>query len=98
MYDNLEWTPEGRRARGRPKTTWRRTVLKERENEGWRTWNEAKVVAKDRDGWGRRVEALCAYWRGETRWCLPEVYHEVFSRIHQELASWNTFHLYLSIF
>ena len=26
----LGWTPEGRRARGRPKTTWRRTVEKER--------------------------------------------------------------------
>ena len=27
----LGWTPEGRRARGRPKTTWRRTVERERE-------------------------------------------------------------------
>ena len=28
----LGWTPEGQRARGRPKTTWRRTV--EREKQG----------------------------------------------------------------
>ena len=25
-FTALGWTPEGRRARGRPKTTWRRTV------------------------------------------------------------------------
>ena len=29
-FTALGWTPEGRRARGRPKTTWRRTV----EGEG----------------------------------------------------------------
>ena len=27
----LSWTPEGKRRRGRPKTTWRRTVERERE-------------------------------------------------------------------
>ena len=26
----LSWTPEGKRKRGRPKTTWRRTVERER--------------------------------------------------------------------
>ena len=37
----LEWTPEGRRARGRPKTSRRRTV--EREGKaGWKSWNLAK--------------------------------------------------------
>ena len=30
-FTALRWTPEGRRARGRPKTTWRRTVERERE-------------------------------------------------------------------
>ena len=29
----LRWTPEGRRKRGRPKETWRRTVLKERQRQ-----------------------------------------------------------------
>ena len=28
----LRWTPEGGRARGRPKTTWRRTVERERQS------------------------------------------------------------------
>ena len=30
-FTALGWTPEGQRARGRPKTTWRRTVEKERD-------------------------------------------------------------------
>ena len=30
----LGWTPEGQRRRGRPKTTWRRTVKKEQNRAG----------------------------------------------------------------
>ena len=30
----MTWAPEGRRRRGRPKTTWRRTVEKERDEAG----------------------------------------------------------------
>lgn len=37
-----------------------RTVEKEREDSGWRSWTEARVAAADRDGWGRPVDALCA--------------------------------------
>ena len=33
----LSWEPEGRRKRGRPKTTWRRTVERERDDAGWRS-------------------------------------------------------------
>jgi len=33
----LGWTPEGRRKRGRPKTTWRRMVEVERNRAGWST-------------------------------------------------------------
>ena len=51
--------PEGRRARGRPKTTWRRTVEKERNKAGWKSWEVAKVVAQDRKCWSDSVEALC---------------------------------------
>ena len=43
----LRWTPEGRRVRGRPKTTWRRTVEKERNKVGWKSWEEAKAVAQN---------------------------------------------------
>ena len=58
--------PEGNIARGRPKTTWRRTVEKEKNADGWTSWNTARgAAAKDRVGWRDSVKALCAYWRGE---------------------------------
>ena len=38
----------GKRKRGRPKTTWRRTVEKERAEAGWRSWDEARVAAANR--------------------------------------------------
>ena len=63
----LEWAPEGSRAKGRPKTTWRRTVLKERNREGWKSWEDVKTAARDRIEWKKRVKALCAYWRDENR-------------------------------
>ena len=61
----LEWTPEGRRARGRPKTTWRRTVEKERNKAGWKSWEVAKAVAWNRECWLENVTALSAYWRNK---------------------------------
>ncbi|XP_077870300.1 uncharacterized protein LOC144363564 [Saccoglossus kowalevskii] len=56
----LTWAPEGKRKRGRPKTTWRRTVEKESNKAGWKSWAEARVAAADRTEWRRSVEALCA--------------------------------------
>ena len=50
-FTALGWTPEGRRARGRPKTNWRRTVEKERNKAGWKSWEVAKAVAPDRKCW-----------------------------------------------
>ena len=35
------WTPTGKRKVGRLKTTWRRTVDKERAMVGWKSWEEA---------------------------------------------------------
>ena len=35
-FTELGWTPEGRRARGGPKTTWRRTVEREKTRRGGR--------------------------------------------------------------
>ena len=40
----MTWAPEAKR-RGRPKTTWRRTVEKERKEEGWESWNEVQTIA-----------------------------------------------------
>ena len=60
-FTALGWTPEGWRARGRPKITWRRTVEKEQNKAGWKSWEVAKAVAQDRKCWSDSVEALCAY-------------------------------------
>ena len=63
----LTWAPEGRRKRGRPKTTWRRTVERERADAGSRSWNETRVAAANRIDWRRSVEALCATRHEEDR-------------------------------
>ena len=52
----LTWTPEGRRKRGRPKETWRRTVEKERGELGFKGWTEASSCAKNRETWRDRTE------------------------------------------
>ena len=36
-FTALGWAPKGRGTRGRPKTTWRRTVGKERNKAGWKS-------------------------------------------------------------
>ena len=55
----LRWTPPGTRKKGRPKTTWRRTVTQELE-EMELTWGEAERVAKDRSKWREVIAAaLC---------------------------------------
>ena len=43
----LHWTPEGKRKRGRPKITWRRTVEGELKSLG-HTWGTVGRMAKDR--------------------------------------------------
>ena len=54
----LRWTPDGRRKRGRPKETWRRTVEREMKEQGW-TWNFLERRAVDRPQWRALVSALC---------------------------------------
>ena len=63
----LTWAPEGRRKRGRPRTTWRRTAEREMEKAGWKKWSEVQMAAADRHGWRDCVEALCATWHEEDR-------------------------------
>jgi hypothetical protein len=55
----LRWTPQGKRPRGRPKTTWRKTITDELHREGL-SWGEAETKAKDRKGWRDLVETLCS--------------------------------------
>ena len=55
----IRWTPAGKRKRGRPKETWRRTVETEMKVNGW-TWNTLENSARDREQWRSLVGALCA--------------------------------------
>jgi hypothetical protein len=55
----MRWTPEGKRPRGRPKETWRRTVERELKETG-ETWGSLQKTAQDRLQWRSLVEALCA--------------------------------------
>ncbi len=59
----LTWAPEGKRKRGRPKTTWRRTVESERTQIGWKNWKEARTAAVDRQK--LEVEELCEVHYGQ---------------------------------
>ena len=43
----LTWAPEGKRRRGRPRETWRRTVEKERNQLGWHSWGAVAALAAD---------------------------------------------------
>jgi hypothetical protein len=61
----LDWNPQGPRKRGRPKKTWRKSVMEEAEREG-RTWKEVKRLAADRSRWKTFVESLCSY-KGDNR-------------------------------
>ena len=55
----LRWAPPGKRKRGRPLGTWRRTVEEEMREAG-KMWNELGWLAQKRDAWRRFVGALCS--------------------------------------
>ena len=57
----LRWTPQGRRSRGRPKTTWRRSLEKEIQHLG-KTWAQIERTAQDRRKWRSLVGDLCSTW------------------------------------
>jgi len=51
----LLWNTQGSRKRGRPKHSWRRSVIK----EVGRSWNELRFLAADRQKWKELIENLC---------------------------------------
>jgi hypothetical protein len=55
----IEWNPQGKRGRGRPRNTWRRTALEEAKGV-YKTWAEIKTDAKNRVRMRILVEALCS--------------------------------------
>ena len=56
---SLQWNPSGRRNRGRPKMTWRRTAEQELKQAGM-SWGEIKPIAMNRVRWRATVAALCS--------------------------------------
>lgn len=56
---SLDWNPQGSRRRGCPKTTWKRTVVKEAGSIG-KVWKEVLDLAKNRVRWRLFVDALCS--------------------------------------
>ena len=55
----LKWNPQGKRKRGRPKTTWRRQLTKELEAMKL-TLRGAESLAQDRGAWRNLVGGLCS--------------------------------------
>ncbi|KAI4901756.1 hypothetical protein NFI96_001042 [Prochilodus magdalenae] len=55
----LHWTPEGKRKRGQPKNTWRRTVEAEMKTLN-HSWGTVGKLAQDRQKWRTFVAALRA--------------------------------------
>jgi hypothetical protein len=53
----LEWNPQGKQRRGRPKQTRRRSVHNAALEEG-KSWGEVKKLARKRIRWRRSVDAL----------------------------------------
>ena len=64
MHTAMYWVPEdGRRKRGRPKNTWRRTFKEDLEEMGV-SWHGARRIASDRERW-RLLVARCS---GRNSW------------------------------
>ena len=52
----LLWNPQGNRKRGRPRNSWRRSIMK----EVGRIWNELRFLAVDRRKWKGLIDNLCS--------------------------------------
>jgi hypothetical protein len=53
----LEWNPQGKRSRGRPKATWRLTVLAKCEKT---SFGELRAQARNRHRWKLKTDGLCS--------------------------------------
>jgi len=53
----LDWNPQAKRRRGRPRHTWQRTVHNEALEKG-KSWSEVKRMAGNRIKWQRFVDGL----------------------------------------
>lgn len=62
-YQSLIWTPEGKRKRGRPRETLRRTITREGSTMGLVNIKDLKQIATNRETWRAMTSALCAAHR-----------------------------------
>ncbi|KAH3885404.1 hypothetical protein DPMN_009397 [Dreissena polymorpha] len=56
----MRWTPIGRRKRGRPKETWRRSVEKEMRKENWSWGQMVKGPSALASFGGGHYRSICA--------------------------------------
>ena len=54
----LQWNPQGKRGRGRPRNTWRRDRIAEMVIEGNR-WQDLERMSQNRTRWRTDVSGLC---------------------------------------
>jgi hypothetical protein len=52
----LSWNSQGNSKRGRPRNSWRRSVIM----EAGRSWNEVRFLAADRRKWKGLIDNLCS--------------------------------------
>jgi hypothetical protein len=52
-----DWNPQGDRRKGRPRITWKRTILTKLQEQNV-SWKEAKQMAKNTVRWQKFVMAL----------------------------------------
>ncbi|XP_068707377.1 uncharacterized protein [Montipora foliosa] len=71
----MSWALEGKRRRARLKTTWQRTVEKERKEARWRSREETRMIAPDREQWKTFVKALYATRHEEDRKQATDTMH-----------------------
>ena len=71
----IHWTPEGNWKRGRPKTTWRRTVEAEMKKMNHR-WGTNQRLASDRQGWRSSVTHGCS-GRADSYCLVPATRHRI---------------------
>ena len=59
----LRWNPQGKRKRGRPRNSWRRSTDTEMAQQET-CWNGVIKAAQDRVRWREVVDGLCSSWSG----------------------------------
>ena len=76
----LRWNPQGHRKPGRPRNSWRRSVIQEGKQQD-KTWGQIEKIAQDRRKWKSFVDDLCPGMDG--RVCQV-------SQVFNSFKAWNS--------